>query len=495
MKKENEYYSSVAFYMDQRGLNHSSLGAASGIHRNTIRRICAGELIPGKDKQQKLAVALHIDADDLLFCSDPETVKKKVVDIKEITEVIVTSFSALPPHIQGKKADNVSAYLSMNDITLDAYIRYWLLDSNILGHSFPVLALRFTQTQSDFKKQPKVSAFPTALEAYRVQRKLSKSSLSKKSYIERHIVSRLCNGTQKPSQEQLRALAHALDVDDTDLEQDLALDSSACPLVVDMEQEKAKILHAIACCKPRRLKDSLEVVLAYLHDREKDTDDLFGCLLSSASPNKTDVLNVFEALMKQRWSYSDETLYTLGVEVGYCRSKWEDNSYEAYVLFDDPIYSLFHLESPKSKIHYPESEDSYGLPQNGMDFPIFFCTDLTPEDDRFESELLDQVEQFLISVTDDMPANLFNIFFAYLEDTLYRAHIIEWTNKDLDLDLTLPSRLRKREAQYDKIFFEMRANANNYIQFQKDLVKTFSRMREDPEYEHQILETYGLLET
>ena len=35
----------------------------------TIIKICAGELTPGVENQQKLADALHIDTEDLIFCS------------------------------------------------------------------------------------------------------------------------------------------------------------------------------------------------------------------------------------------------------------------------------------------------------------------------------------------------------------------------------------------------------------------------------------------
>lgn len=489
MNNGPEYYSSAAFYRDQRGFSNSSLSDASGISRTTIIKICAGELTPGVENQQKLADALHIDTEDLIFCSDSETVKKSVIDMEELTASILTAFCALPPHTQRKKADNLSVYLFMNDAALDACIHYWFLDANILGRSYPLMALSLNQTKKPSIQQPEVSIYPTALEAYRVQRNISKSVLGKKAYIDRHVVSQLCNGTKKPSQEQLRALARVLEVDYVDLERDLAPDAPTATPIVDMEHEKAKILQAIACCKPRRLKDSLEVILAYLGDSEDDTDALFGCLLDPASPNKETVFKVLEMLKTQLWSYSDPSLYEPKIEVGYCRSEWEDNIYDLYVLFDDHIYSLFNLESPLSRISYLECEEFSDLPQCGMSFPISFYTDLTPEDDEFESELLDQIWQFLMDETQDLPPGLSRIFFAYLEDNLWKAQIIEYTTKDLDL--TLPFRLCSREQLYDRIFFEIQASSENYFQFRKDIVKIFCRMREDPEYELQMSKKYG----
>lgn len=490
---EKEYYSSVAFYRDQRGLNNSSLAEASGISRPTIIKICAGDLSPGKDNQQKLADTLHIETEDLIFCSDPETVKKKVVNIEEITQSILASFSALPPHMQRKKANKISAFLFMNDTELEAAIRYLMLEANFLGRSIPSLALSSNPPESALEQQQENSDFPTALEAYRVQRNLSKTTLANNAHIERHVVSQLCNGTQKPSQPQLRALALALKVDYVDLVRDLEPDSSLQTPIINMEQEKRKILQAIACCKPQRLKNIQEIILAYLHNFEKNIESLLECLLSSASPNKANVLEVIKALIKQRWSYSDAALSEINIEIGYYRSEAEDNLYNAYVLFGDGICSFFHLESPLSKIHYPESELFSVLPQAGIDFPIPIYTDLTPEDDDFESELLDQVMQSLISETEGMPPKLFNIFSDYLDDSLCNANIIEYTGRDLDL--TLPFRIRTKEKQYDKIFSEMRSNIERYDQFQKEIVKTFSRMREDPEYEQQILKKYRFLDT
>ena len=142
-----------------------------------------------------------------------------------------------------------------------------------------------------------------------------------------------------------------------------------------------------------------------------------------------------------------------------------------------------------SRISYLECEEFSDLPQYGMSFPISFYTDLTPEDDEFESELLEQVWQFLMDETQDLPPHLSRIFFAYLEDNLWRAQIIEYTTKDLDL--TLPFRLCSREQLYDRIFFEMQASSENYSQFRKDIVKIFCRMREDPEYELQMSKKYG----
>ena len=85
MNNGPEYYSSAAFYRDQRGFSNSSLSDASGISRTTIIKICAGELTPGVENQQKLADALHIDTEDLIFCSDSETVKKSVIDMEEFS--------------------------------------------------------------------------------------------------------------------------------------------------------------------------------------------------------------------------------------------------------------------------------------------------------------------------------------------------------------------------------------------------------------------------
>lgn len=162
-----------------------------------------------------------------------------------------------------------------------------------------------------------------------------------------------------------------------------------------------------------------------------------------------------------------------------------------HFLLEGTIYSFFLLPSPFLYLPLPDPD---AVPKISVDSPYQIDLDLSPDDDDFESQMLElALHAFIDDVVVPMsPTLLANAFYDYLDECYADAVITGDTIHDFELSCS--SRSRQRYQQYRQIVAKIRdeTDSEDLDSFMDTIAKIFSRMREDSAYEGQVLREYGL---
>lgn len=162
-----------------------------------------------------------------------------------------------------------------------------------------------------------------------------------------------------------------------------------------------------------------------------------------------------------------------------------------HFLLEGTIYPLFLLPSPFLYLPLP---DPNAVPKISVDSPYQIDLDLSPDDDDFESQMLElALQAFIDDVVESMSSTvLTNAFYDYLDEGYADAVITGDTIHDFELSCSSGS--LQRYQQYRQIVAKIHdeTDSEDWDSFMDTIAKTFSRMREDSAYEGQILHKYGL---
>ncbi len=157
------------------------------------------------------------------------------------------------------------------------------------------------------------------------------------------------------------------------------------------------------------------------------------------------------------------------------------------VLLKGTVYPLIQLPSPQRYFSKPGSS---GLPDVYMDFPYEIQSQLSPDDDDFENDFLDQVLDAFINdvAVPGSDSALTEILLDYVDECYENPDITAYPTHDLAQYI----HRQQQEQKYRQLAAKIHETAGDIPQFIDAIAQAFSRMKEDPEYERRILMEYGL---
>lgn len=195
-----------------------------------------------------------------------------------------------------------------------------------------------------------------------------------------------------------------------------------------------------------------------------------------------------------------EVLYNYGyfrrghtpyIYIGYCPSEYEEHVYDAYILFEEWVYSMFCLDYPLDEISWDIPDEYNRHVSRSLGLPIMLWIEKQPDDEDFETDLLEQIEECCrVDASENIPdGELMDIFCDYLSDSLWASKIEQYELQDIDMER--PFRLMKRQEQYQNLLYRL-ASLHTEADLVETIARHFSWFKEDPEYERKLFEELEL---
>lgn len=122
----------VEFYRKARGYSIKELAERSGISRQTIGKVCSGEMQLKKERLQRIADVLHVDCEQDLEQGSQgrDLLSTKMINIEWYGECLKNLLQGW--RVQGlpKKARDIAAYLAEENKDVDNILSYILTEAN-----------------------------------------------------------------------------------------------------------------------------------------------------------------------------------------------------------------------------------------------------------------------------------------------------------------------------------------------------------------------------
>lgn len=329
----------------------------------------------------------------------------------------------------------------------------------------------------------------TALDFYREYRGMNISELANASGVSRQTVGMACRGELKLGEKRLRKLAAALNVDLKDIDQDLDL-LEVPKKVVDIPAQLKRFEDQIAVCKPDDIRRKMDNVIAYLSENSGDVHNVLTYLLTAANGRgKFLAGRLVDNLCSRAYCYEG---YKPKVQVGYYAVDEEAGEYQAFVLFEDWVYDVLGMDSPLQQMEIPRMDGTGTDVQNSLDFAIPIQYDSEDETMNFESQLLDQIQEYLWDVeAADIPnPKLAELFDDLIDDMYTYGEICEYTCEDYDP--MLPYKMKKREEKYTQLLYKVLQQEGNMEDAVRKAAQLFCQMHSEEDGEEKVFESYGL---
>lgn len=263
------------------------------------------------------------------------------------------------------------------------------------------------------KKNTEENTMPrSAMDLYRQYRGYNISELADQSGLTRQTVGAACGGDLKLGEKSLAAIARALHVHVSDLDQNMPR-NEILEKTVDIPAGTEKIMAAIQTCEPQYFKEKEETIVRFINKKEtvgRRIKEIMDFLLDDSYRIREAMLYpYFQKIKSKPWCSPD---YDHKIGIYYCADR-KKGFYNVGILFEEWVYDVFHLEKT-----YMDDENGRKL------LSQFFIETMEEEGGmEFECDIRDQLTTELLDVSNDLPKDVRECFASWMMDWINEADI------------------------------------------------------------------------